>query len=455
MKLGYFKRRDFLRHAGAASMFLPFMQMFGSRAVAQANTVIPRVVYWYTPLGHLPIGLQRGKTYPDATWPTGPDDAPVFKPSMSRLNEIKGDLTMLKGVGLKNGGGGGAHNRGFVQLLTGAAPTSGTHESVATARSIDDVLVADLRLTRMYVAVQAQAGKMQYDNISYRGQGQPNSFHRSPQASFASLFNGFTPPGGMPAAPVANDDQRKQATGQMMSALRADAAKIKGIFSGDADIRQQFDGYIDSINRLEQATNDSATRPVGVGCALPTQMAANSFPTTGTAFMHQMQMALACNRAQIGIFQWNGAGTQNGFSLPWLSYGGSPIGFHHDISHIRGSNPIEKQAVIYDWYHQQLVTFVKLLKNVPDGAGGTLLDSTMILTLSDVSDGSSHGFNNIPMFVAGGKKLGIKHGTNGRVLNLPNMAHNRLLVTTAKVLGHTMTSFGANGGGGPVTQLFT
>ncbi len=455
MKIGYYKRRDFLRQGGSLAAFFPFLRVLGSTAVA-ATPVVPRVVYWYTPLGAIPSKV----------WPTGSDNAPVLTTMMSALNPHKSDLTILKGMGLKNGPAAGSHNQGFIQILTGAAPGGGvSHSARATAQSLDDVLMKERKLKRLYVAVQPRMQRDRYDNISYSGKEQPNPFDSLPQNTYAKLFKTLKVPTGTNPTP-APMDTKPEAYKHMMSVLRDDAAKIQNLFSGDADVRAQFDKYTEAINSLE-TTAGGVQVPTGAGCAVPpegTQSNATSvdlFPATGKAFMHQMQMALACNLAQIGIFQWSGAGVQDGHSTPWIKYNNAPItDNHHYISHIRGSDPVPKQELIYKWYYEQLAYFVSLLKMIPGDDGGTLLDSTLIATVSDCQDGDSHTFNNIPMLVLGGKKLGIKHKAEGRVLQLgygswsQNAPHNRLLISTANVLGSPITKLGPSGDR-PLTELFT
>jgi hypothetical protein len=427
--------------------------MLGSEAVAAPGKT-PRVVYWYTPLGALP----------DKIWPTGTDLAPVLTPMMSALNPYKSDLTILKGMGLKNGSAGGSHNQGFIQILTGAAPGGGeSHSARATAESIDERLVRDLKLKRLYVAVQARMNRDRYDNISYSGKERPNPFDSLPQNTYAKLFRSLMVPSpGTAPQPAVNQTAAYQG---MFEAVREDAKRIQGLFASDEEARTQIEQYLEAIRSLEE-TQTAPNTPTGKGCERPEEGAqANAtsvslFPATGKAFMHQMQMALACNLIQIGIFQWSGAGVQDGHSTPWIKYKNASINDnHHYISHIRGTDPVPKQELIYKWYYEQLAYFISLLKSVPGEGGGTLLDSTMIVTVSDVRDGDSHGFYDIPMLVIGGRQLGIKHKDQGRVLQLGhgswarNAPHNRLLISTANVLGHSMTTFGKTGDR-PLSELF-
>jgi hypothetical protein len=80
---------------------------------------------------------------------------------------------------------------------------------------------------------------------------------------------------------------------------------------------------------------------------------------------------------------------------------------HHPLTHHR-NNPvwIEKVAQI-NCYHAQLFTyFIDKLKNTPDG-DGSLLDHSMVVYGSGISEGNSHAHSNLPavIFGRGGGKL--------------------------------------------------
>ena len=58
---------------------------------------------------------------------------------------------------------------------------------------------------------------------------------------------------------------------------------------------------------------------------------------------------------------------------------------------------------------QQFAYFLDQLKSYQDG-GEPLLDSTMVLFGSGMSYGHSHNNSNLPILLAGGRGLGLKHG---------------------------------------------
>ena len=81
---------------------------------------------------------------------------------------------------------------------------------------------------------------------------------------------------------------------------------------------------------------------------------------------------------------------------------------HHSMSH-HGNNP-EKMAAFskLNTYHvETLAYFLKKLESIPDG-DGTLLDHTVVLYGSGMSDGNVHNNYNVPVVVVGGRDQQIK-----------------------------------------------
>ena len=81
---------------------------------------------------------------------------------------------------------------------------------------------------------------------------------------------------------------------------------------------------------------------------------------------------------------------------------------HHSMSH-HGNNPEKMKAYSkLNTYHIDTVTyFLKKLESIPDG-DGNLLDHTVLLYGSGMSDGNVHNNYNVPVVLVGGKNLDIK-----------------------------------------------
>ena len=60
------------------------------------------------------------------------------------------------------------------------------------------------------------------------------------------------------------------------------------------------------------------------------------------------------------------------------------------------------------------------MKSIPDGAGN-LLDNTLVVFFNECSDGNSHGINDMPVVMFGGKSLKLNTGQhlrfNGRYMS--------------------------------------
>jgi hypothetical protein len=84
----------------------------------------------------------------------------------------------------------------------------------------------------------------------------------------------------------------------------------------------------------------------------------------------------------------------------------------HSLSHHNGNPKLLKDLTGSDIFNiQQFAYFLDRLSEVED-ASGPLIDTTMALYGSGMSFGHSHGNANVPLVLAGGAGLGLKHGSH-------------------------------------------
>jgi hypothetical protein len=82
----------------------------------------------------------------------------------------------------------------------------------------------------------------------------------------------------------------------------------------------------------------------------------------------------------------------------------------HALSHHNGNKDMLANLAASDAFNiEQFSYFLERLGEVRD-ADGSLLDTTMALYGGGMAYGHSHGNANLPLILAGGKSLGIKHG---------------------------------------------
>ncbi len=84
----------------------------------------------------------------------------------------------------------------------------------------------------------------------------------------------------------------------------------------------------------------------------------------------------------------------------------------HSLSHHNGNKEALEQLTRSDEFNMaQFAYFLNRLSEVHD-SDGPLLDTTLALYGSGLSYGNSHGTTSLPLVLAGGSQLGLKHGTH-------------------------------------------
>jgi hypothetical protein len=122
---------------------------------------------------------------------------------------------------------------------------------------------------------------------------------------------------------------------------------------------------------------------------------------------------------------------------------GVTIPFHSASHHSDRPAGIETYAKINRYHVQLLAHFLNRLQATPDG-DGTLLDHSLILLGSTMSNGNEHDHAPLPVVLAGGASGRIK---GGRHLRFPNQTPlSNLLLAILDRVGVSRESFGDSTG---------
>jgi hypothetical protein len=78
----------------------------------------------------------------------------------------------------------------------------------------------------------------------------------------------------------------------------------------------------------------------------------------------------------------------------------------------------------------------------PEGSG-TMLDHSLVVICSEVSDGNTHTHDNMPFIVCGKGGGAVR---TGRVIDTNGRRHGELWVSIARAMGANLGSFGSGGG---------
>jgi hypothetical protein len=87
--------------------------------------------------------------------------------------------------------------------------------------------------------------------------------------------------------------------------------------------------------------------------------------------------------------------------------------FHPLTHHQHRPEMVDKVVQINTFHIKNLAYFLERLRSTPDG-DGTLLDHTVLLYGSGISDGNVHSHDGLPILLAGGAAGQIKGGRHAR-----------------------------------------
>ena len=89
-------------------------------------------------------------------------------------------------------------------------------------------------------------------------------------------------------------------------------------------------------------------------------------------------------------------------------------GFHNLSHHSNVRANMDRFAELNAYHHSMLAYFLEKLKATPDG-DGNLLDHSLVLFGSGMSDSNQHNHNPLPMLLAGGASGAVKGGRHIRL----------------------------------------
>ena len=117
---------------------------------------------------------------------------------------------------------------------------------------------------------------------------------------------------------------------------------------------------------------------------------------------------------------------------------------HHDLSHHENKeDKIEQYRRVNRWHTAQFAYLLEKMRAIPEGEGN-LLDNSMILFGSSISDGNRHDPNNLPILVAG--KAGGAFRTGQHIASEKNTPLCNLYQTMLGGMGVEVERFGDSTG---------
>ena len=167
----------------------------------------------------------------------------------------------------------------------------------------------------------------------------------------------------------------------------------------EAEVRtRRADAWLDTpLPSLSEADRKRTNRDIAA------VMAGDYFRTVYDLIV----LAFQTDVTRIATFSLGGEG--DAFSIPEIGITES----RHQLSHHGGDPGYMEKLTNYDTFAiEQFSYFLTRLAETKDLNGQPLIGSTMALFGSGMSYGHSHGNANLPLVLAGGSDIGLKHGSH-------------------------------------------
>lgn len=415
-------RRQVTVSAGAALLLAPFVSMLNARSSGAATGKQAKRIVLFCTMG----------TKPDLWTPkVSGESITGFSQMTAPLADIKDNIVIVEGMPAEMT----SNNHGSPDGITGMGNGYYAVNNVQQLKNSVDQFVAD-KLAKGGInrpigslLLGADAG-LSGITMFYKADKMLTPI-ASPASAFNTAFGNISSGGGsMMTNPVA---KRRQS---ILSLVKGEINTVRNKV-GAAD-KAKLDSHLESIRALEnklgqQTTTDNSTAVKAcAGLTKPSDVTGKA-PGCANNQLHMdiIVNALACDITRVAGLQW---GTDQIFNVdvPGLQ-GEQHNGFIHSGA------PDFKNLIAFEVYlAQQFAKLVQALKAKPDpdGGGGTLLDSTLVVWARDMGDAVDHNMKSMRFVFASGSNGCLKLGSGGRYVS-SNERHERALLAMIQAMGIT------------------
>ena len=421
-------RRTVLRGIGA-TMALPLL---ASMVPAMRAAVAPtqRFGFIYVPHGSIM------REWTPAQEGTNFEFSPILKP----LEDFRQHLTVLSN--LSNYGESG-HSVSSAMWLSGTFPSKGNLLKLGT--TVDQLIAQkigrDSPFPSMELATEDHSSHLgscagdflcsYMSTISWASPTQPLPMEINPRVVFERMF------GGDKANP-AERKARLEKNKSLLDAVVASANDLK-VNLGVRD-KVRVTEYLDNVREIERRIVRAETQRNETGLeAPPTPVGIpENWEEHVTLMFDLMHLAFQGNMTNVVSFMM--ARELSTLSYPQIGVADG----HHPVSHNNNVPEQVAKKIKVDMYHLDLFgQFLDKLRSTPEG-DGNLLDHSLFLYGSGMTNGNQHDHENLPTLVVGG--AAGKHKGNRHIKMAKSTALSNLMMSIMDKAGIDTEKFGQSSG---------
>jgi hypothetical protein len=376
-------RRHVLKGLGV-SLSLPLLNCMQPLRAAETATRAKRSVFIYLPNGVNTIDFQITQAGADYQ----------FSKALKPLEKHRANITPISG--LYHPHGLGHHHNCTTIWLTGGKIGPSEQNTISVDQLMSQVTALKTRYSSLELSNQGQCLSFSADGIGLPAQANPS-------VVFRELFE--EPQGG-----IAGQRRNLHRRGSILDAVLDEASTFSQQL-GQED-RGRLEQYLTSVREVEVRTERADK---WLDTPRPKIDAADQSKLNRSISLEQLGeylrtmydiivLAFQTDLTRVATFSTGNEGS--GPAVPEIGIRQD----RHSLSHHNGNPKLMQELTSSDSFNiQQFSYFLTRLSEVKD-ADGPLLDSTMALYGSGMAFGHSHGNANLPLILAGGAGLGLKHG---------------------------------------------
>ena len=378
-------RRTALRALGTF-ISLPLLECMVPLRAAESATAAPRrSAFIYLANGVHSLNYQiltPGKDY-------------QFSRALMPLEKHREVITPISG--LHHPGSLSYHHNCISIWLTGGKLGPSDRNTISVDQKMSEITALHTRYPSLEVAITQ-------DSLAWTADGVRLPAMRRCSEIFASMFE--APKGGIAA--------QRRALRRKASVLDDNLAEVRRLETKmGAEDKGRMEQYLTSVREAEVRTRRADSwldTPLPVISDADRQRTNRDIADTKAGDYFRtvydlMVLAFQTDVTRVATFSLGGEG--QAIAIPEIGITES----RHQLSHHGGDQGYIEKLTNYDTFAiEQFSYFLTRLAETKDVNGQPMLGSTMSLFGSGMSYGHSHGNANLPLVLAGGSDLGLKHG---------------------------------------------
>jgi hypothetical protein len=402
----HLSRRTLLRGAGTV-VALPLLDSMIPASVALAQTAanpLPRLGCIY-----IPHGATMAYWTPTTTG-KGFEMTRILKslePYRDKMNIISGLANTPVGpeVG-EDSGGAQNHERAAAAFLTCAHPVKGDRGFVGQSfdQAVAEVVGQDSPLASVELAIEPSgntcgdaAFTCSYrSSLAWKTPTLALPMENNPQLVFERLF-------GDGSTDAERREKRRQSA-SMLDSIKEDVASLN--MKLPAADRSRVNDYLEEVREIERRValvdaklSSEALEVPDAPLGIP-----NGFENHINLMFDLQVLAFKSDMTRVSTLMMAGEGSNTRFPAS-----GVTEGFHNSSHHSNEQKNKDLFALINTYHINTLKGFFDRLAATPDG-DGTLLDHSLIVYGSSMSDANEHNFDPLPILLMGGANGLIEGG---------------------------------------------